>query len=69
MDDIIFQKKLEFYKNRAAQKGGTEKGQAMRLNYYRFPAKSDPMDRFNEGFAVILKTGSEIYPESIPDDK
>lgn len=41
----------------------------MRLNYYRFPAESDPMDRFNEGCAVILKTGSEIYPESIPDDK
>lgn len=41
----------------------------MRLNYYRFPAESDQMDRFNEGCAVILKTGNEIYPESISDDK
>lgn len=41
----------------------------MRLHYYRFPEDSDPMDRFNEGCAVILKSGAEIYPESIPDDK
>ena len=27
------------------------------------------MDRFNESCAVIRKTGSGIYPESIPDDK
>ena len=27
------------------------------------------MDRFREGCAVILKTGAEIYPESIPEDK
>ncbi len=27
------------------------------------------MVRFNEGCAVILKDGKEIYPESIPDDK
>lgn len=41
----------------------------MRLHYYRFPETSDPMDRFREGCAVILKTGAEIYPESIPEDK
>ena len=41
----------------------------MRLNYYQFPEDSDPMTRFNEGCAVILKSGSEIHPESIPDDK
>ena len=27
------------------------------------------MVRFKEGCAVILKTGSKIYPESIPEDK
>lgn len=41
----------------------------MRLNYYRFPENSDPMVRFREGCPVILKSGSEIYPETIPDDK
>lgn len=41
----------------------------MRLHYYRFPAQTDPMDRFKEGCPVILRSGSEIYPESIPDDK
>lgn len=41
----------------------------MRLNYYRFPEDSDPMDRFKEGCGVILKSGSEIWPETIPDDK
>lgn len=41
----------------------------MRLNYYRFPEGSDQMVRFREGCAVILKSGSEIYPESIPEDK
>lgn len=41
----------------------------MRLHYYQFPEDSDPMTRFNEGCAVILKSGSEIHPESIPDDK
>lgn len=41
----------------------------MRLHYYRFPKETDQMARFEEGCAVILKSGSEIYPESIPDDK
>lgn len=41
----------------------------MRLHYYRFPEGSDQLTRFNEGCAVILKSGPEIYPESIPDDK
>ena len=41
----------------------------MRLTYYRFPEDSDQMIRFQEGCAVILKTGSEIHPETIPEDK
>ncbi len=41
----------------------------MRLNFYQFPEDSDQMDRFKEGCPVILKTGSEIYPDSIPADK
>lgn len=41
----------------------------MRLHYYQFPKDSDQMDRFNEGCPVILKSGYEIHPESIPDDK
>ena len=41
----------------------------MRLHYYRFPEGTDPMVRFKEGCAVILKSGGEIWPESIPDDK
>lgn len=41
----------------------------MRLHYYQFPEDSDPMTRFNEGCAVILKSGSKINPESIQDDK
>ena len=41
----------------------------MRRNFYRFPEDSDKMDRFKEGCAVILKSGSEIYPESIPEDR
>ena len=27
------------------------------------------MDRFNEGCAVVLKSGTRIWPETIPDDK
>lgn len=41
----------------------------MRLHYYRFPENVDQIDRFREGCAVILKNGSEIWPESIPEDK
>lgn len=41
----------------------------MRLHYYRFPESSDPMVRFREGCAVILKSGNAIHPETIPDDK
>lgn len=41
----------------------------MRLHYYQFPDDSEPMTRFSEGCAVVLKSGDEIYPESIPDDK
>lgn len=41
----------------------------MRLHYYRFPENSDPMVRFQEGCAVVLKNGDSIYPKSIPEDK
>lgn len=41
----------------------------MRLNYYRFPEDSDPLERVKEGCAVVLKTGEEIWPETIPADK
>ena len=41
----------------------------MRLHYYRFPADTPDTVRVAEGCAVILKSGREIYPESIPDDK
>lgn len=40
----------------------------MRRSFYRFPEDSDPMVRFEEGCPVILKSGSEIYPETIPED-
>ena len=41
----------------------------MRLHYYRFPGEVDQMKRFEEGCSVILKSGGEIYPDSIPEDK
>jgi len=41
----------------------------MRLHYYRFPETVDPQTRVGEGCGVILKTGSEIYPDTIPEDK
>ena len=41
----------------------------MRLHYYRFPEEVDQMVRFEEGCSVILKTGTEIYPQTIPEDK
>ena len=41
----------------------------MRLSYYQFPAEASEEVRLSEGCAVILKTGGQIWPESIPDDK
>lgn len=41
----------------------------MRLHYYKFPDDIDDMTRFSEGCAVVLKSGEEIYPDSIPEDK
>ena len=41
----------------------------MRLNYYRFPEGTDESILLANGCGVVLKTGSTIYPESIPDDK
>lgn len=41
----------------------------MRRSFYRFPENSDQMVRFQEGCAVILKNGNEIYPDSIPEER
>lgn len=41
----------------------------MRLSYYRFPENTPENVLLENGCAVILKDGSEIYPNSIPDDK
>lgn len=41
----------------------------MRIHYYRFPKNTPEEDRLREGCAVILKDGSEIHVESIPEDK
>ena len=37
----------------------------MRLHYYRFPENTPEETRLNEGCAVILKTGREIYVDHI----
>lgn len=41
----------------------------MRLSYYRFPEGTPEEILLREGCAVILKSGREIWPDSIPDDK
>lgn len=41
----------------------------MRLNYYRFPEGTDENVRLENGCGVMLKSGTMIYPDSIPDDK
>lgn len=41
----------------------------MRLNYYQFPENTPESVRLDNGCAVVLKTGGEIWPDCIPDDK
>ena len=41
----------------------------MRLHSYRFPSSVDEQTRLSEGCSIILKSGDEIYPDSIPEDK
>lgn len=41
----------------------------MRLNYYKFPETTPESIRLENGCSVVLKTGDEIWTESIPDDK
>ena len=41
----------------------------MRLNYYRFPEETPEEELLKNGCAIILKDGSEIYAESIPESK
>jgi len=41
----------------------------MRINYYEFPEGTPENVLLKNGCAVILKSGREIYPDSIPDDK
>lgn len=41
----------------------------MRLNYYMFPDNISENILLQEGCAVILKSGYELYVENIPEDK
>ena len=41
----------------------------MRIHYYRFPEDTPEDILLSAGCAVILKSGEEIYPESIPDEE
>lgn len=41
----------------------------MRINYYEFPEGTPENVLLENGCAVILNDGSEIYTDSIPDDK
>lgn len=41
----------------------------MRFHYYMFPEHTDPQTLLQEGCGVILKNGSTIWPETIPEDK
>lgn len=41
----------------------------MRLNYYRFPEDTEEAVLLENGCAVFLKDGSEIYVEKIPEEK
>lgn len=40
-----------------------------RINYYEFPEGTPENILLENGCAVILKDGSEIYPDSIPENK
>lgn len=41
----------------------------MRLSYYRFPDDTPESVLLENGCGVVLKSGEEIYPDSIPEDK
>ena len=41
----------------------------MRLNYYQFPENTPETVRLDNGCAVVLKAGDEIWTDCIPDDK
>lgn len=41
----------------------------MRISYYRFPDETPEAVLLENGCAVVLKDGREIYPESIPDER
>ena len=41
----------------------------MRLSYYRFPDGTSENILLESGCGVVLKSGSTIYPDSIPEDK
>lgn len=41
----------------------------MRFNYYQFPKGTPESILLKNGCAVILKSGDEIYTDSIPNDK
>ena len=40
----------------------------MRLSYYQFPAGAPDSVRLDNGCAVVLKDGGEIWPDCIPDN-
>lgn len=41
----------------------------MRLNYYRFPETAEEHTLLENGCAVILKDGTEVYVDNIPENR
>lgn len=41
----------------------------MRLSYYRFPEEAPESVLLENGCCVILKDGTQVYADSIPDEK
>ncbi len=41
----------------------------MRLTYYHFPEHTPEPVLLAHGCGVVLKTGEEIYPSSVPDER
>ena len=41
----------------------------MKLHYYRFPENTDEQTRLSEGCGVIKKDGTEIFVDSIPEER
>ena len=54
-----------------ARPGGYEgrKENEMRLSYYQFPEGTAESTLLENGCGVILKSGHEIFPDTIPADK